>query len=262
MAFNPTKSDQFDLFISYPKNSKWKSILSNIQFELRNKHKLNYWIDFEKTETNSNQTKVSAINKSKIFLCFLSQDYLTSFDCNEELKHAIKLNKEKVIVFLDQECERSLKSLVPNEDEYIKIEAYKDLNLFQICKGDYFQMFIDLLLAMLKSNDEALNEELSIMEINNSLKVVISPRMHDNDREKLIMYLESVRKSGGGEIINYEFRSKNHILNLSYKNYETKQRMLSHKKIQFQNYNLVIYDGDEFINEDDFSGKFLIKRVL
>ena len=142
MALNKSKSSvtvqQFDLFISYPKKTKWKEIISNVQFELRNRYKINFWLDYEQMSNNTDLLKEAktGIEISKLFLCFMNRDYLLSYNCKEELKHSIKLNKLIIMILLDNECESALKVLLPNDDEYMKIEAYNDLNLFQICKGE------------------------------------------------------------------------------------------------------------------------------
>jgi hypothetical protein len=113
-------------------------------------------------------------------------------------------------------------------------------------------MFIHLLFAWLEPNgqDENMNEEKSILEINNSLKIVISPRLNDVDKNKLLEFFQNNRKSGGGEILSFEFRDNNQMLEITFKNYETKQNVLTLKSHTFQN--LTIYDGEEFINPDDY----------
>ena len=245
---------QFDLFISYPKETKWKPIISNVLFELRNRYKISFWVDYEQTESNRDLLKDArnGIQISNLFLCFLNRDYFLSFNCKEELKHAIKAYKEKMFILLDSECEKTLKSFIPNEDDYVKVEAYKELNFFQICQGKYFEMFIQLLFVLMESTNETLKEEESIMQINNGLKIIIKPSLSEKDKVKLIKFFESNRLSGGGEILNYEFRNNNQMLQITYKNYETKQRILSLKNIMFENHNLKIHDGDEFLNEDDY----------
>ena len=259
MALNSSASvkfNHFDLFISYPKKTKWKEIISNVQYELRNRYKVNFWLDYEQTQNNSDLLKEAktGIELSKLFLCFMNRDYLLSYNCKEELKHSIKLNKPKIIILLDNECENAMKILLPNENDNIKIEAYNDLNSFQICKGDYFEMFIHLLFAWLEPNDEdeAMHEEKSIMEINNSLKIVISPKLNDLDKNKLLEFFQNNRKSGGGEILTFEFRDNNQMLEITFKNYETKQNVLSLKSLSFQNHKLTIHDGEEFLNADDY----------
>jgi hypothetical protein len=115
-------------------------------------------------------------------------------------------------------------------------------------------MFIHLLFAWLEPNgqDENMNEEKSILEINNSLKIVISPRLNDVDKNKLLEFFQNNRKSGGGEILSFEFRDNNQMLEITFKNYETKQNVLTLKTLPFQNHKLTIYDGEEFINADDY----------
>jgi hypothetical protein len=115
-------------------------------------------------------------------------------------------------------------------------------------------MFIHLLFAWLEPNgqDETMNEEKSILEINNSLKIVISPRLNDVDKNKLLEFFQNNRKSGGGEILSFEFRENNQMLEITFKNYETKQNVLTLKTLTFQNHKLTIYDGEEFLNPDDY----------
>jgi hypothetical protein len=115
-------------------------------------------------------------------------------------------------------------------------------------------MFIHLLFAWLEPNgqDENMNEEKSILEINNSLKIVISPRLNDVDKNKLLEFFQNNRKSGGGEILSFEFRDNNQMLEITFKNYETKQNVLTLKTLTFQNHKLTIYDGEEFLNADDY----------
>jgi hypothetical protein len=115
-------------------------------------------------------------------------------------------------------------------------------------------MFIHLLFAWLEPNgqDENMNEEKSILEINNSLKIVISPRLNDVDKNKLLEFFQNNRKSGGGDILSFEFRDNNQMLEITFKNYETKQNVLTLKTLTFQNHKLTIYDGEEFLNADDY----------
>jgi hypothetical protein len=79
----------------------------------------------------------------------MNRDYLLSYNCKEELKYSIKLNKPKIIILLDNECENALKIILPNENDNIKIEAYNDLNSFQICKGEVKTIVIIELLNIL-----------------------------------------------------------------------------------------------------------------
>ena len=119
-------------------------------------------------------------------------------------------------------------------------------------------MFIHLLFAWLEPNEddnETLDVEKSIMEINNSLKIVVAPKLNSLDKNKLLEFFQNTQKSGGGEILAFEFRDNNQTLEITYKNYETKQRVLNLRNLTFQNYKLSIHDGEEFLNEEDYMEK-------
>jgi hypothetical protein len=68
----------------------------------------------------------------------------------------------------------------------------------------------------------------------------------------LLEFFQNNRKSGGGEILSFEFRDNNQMLEITFKNYETKQNVLTLKTLTFQNHKLTIYDGEEFLNADDY----------
>lgn len=244
----------YDIFISYPKSSKWKLILSNLQSQLRNKLKFNLWIDYEKIEINKDLLPQfrAGIQQSRLFICLLNQDYLTSYNCQDELAYAQKLNKEKIIILLDAESEKHITKALTN---YITVDAYKDLNAFQACTGEIYDELVDVILQLFTDEDDEnetnaanLNDK-SILDINNSLKIIINPNLNENDEDILLDFLSDNARSGGGEIINYEYKNNNYLLLLTYKNYEVKQRILNKKLLSFHNYHLLVYDGEDFINE-------------
>jgi hypothetical protein len=137
-------SVKYDIFISY-EHSNQQDILRFSDY-LRVKHKFKVFFDMDDVNSGEplGKTLLTALDNSKVFVCFITKRYANSRNCQDEFNWAfIKRQQPTIIVMLERIGDFSeLGEIGFRIFRQIRINLFKDVDVFQTFSGPEFDKLI------------------------------------------------------------------------------------------------------------------------
>ncbi|RNA43786.1 hypothetical protein BpHYR1_014723 [Brachionus plicatilis] len=156
-----------------------------------------------------------------------------------------KDNAEKFKDYLDIESNMEVNNFGHLEtreiEEKFKIRRFSSCSTdsFQLINEDNHQEFITAIPgdgASFNYCEESLMQSSMSESIykNNTVEFYFDKEIQDKDLDIILLFLENLRKSGGGEYLNYELDPKKRLLNVEYKNGMNKSKTLDKKLLKIK----------------------------
>ncbi len=131
MANKVDDNFKYDFFISYC--HKNKQIVHKVHKKLKTKYKI--WIDINVTKELYDEI-ANGIEKSKIFVCFVSNEYCESTTCRKEIKLAYESKKLIFPIMLEKRTKEAVSLIIAG---LYKFMACKPPKVFEPWSNDLYE---------------------------------------------------------------------------------------------------------------------------